>query len=422
MRELVGRTWADNHPSGVSYTMLARATYHTSPEDISPTSLSWNPWKMASLFCSAILPRDRTVDAQLPIIVNRYPSQPPSTNEFAIRLNAPNDGATTNFPAEVLTNLQALVTLPSYVNTTDENVPISLALRFAGDDSLASKLRITSFKIDLEQHERIHRTSKGFAASYPIPAEADQPPNLPLLDAHPLQSLHTLSLICGDSFNRSETSREWSVVQQDYPTTFKLRDDTSSNPSGGLVLQSDAWHKITSKLPIKSLPAEVASVSTFFDQDDYLSPGAAFRLGTSTEDDRVPILPTGKPRRVLRPSYDSPFFSVRHDVRITVTCAFTDNDASTPTNEVHVSFSLPIRFASPLAPEPPVVALGLQVDAQRLTGGTGSSYPRTHPLGTNMLPAYSQLFHANGDWRDEVNADLPAYSKEDNVLVDVSTP
>lgn len=51
-----------------------------------------------------------------------------------------------------------------------------------------------------------------------------------------------------------------------------------------------------------------------------------------------------------------------------------------------------------------------------------SPYPRTNPLGTNGLPAYSQLYHANGDWRDELYADLPAYSKdaEDRPLLDTT--
>ncbi|KAH7107648.1 hypothetical protein BKA62DRAFT_684038 [Auriculariales sp. MPI-PUGE-AT-0066] len=410
----------EDDSSGVSYSLFARATYHYVNDSAHLQPFSWLPWKLASFCASTFASRDRTAGSMVPIFVNRYPSRPAEPAEYAIKLNVSDTASDNAFPPGVLSNLEVMVSIPSYSCTTDQSVPASVSLRFAGDTDMGSRLRVSSIQLGIVQNESSRRSISAFGASYPVPAPEQQPPNHPLLDTHPLESLYALSLLC-DSVAISEASRSWSVLDPNHATIFTLDDPDAGDGSEcrGIALRDDAWHKITLNLPILSAPASSTSAETFFDDDDFISPGAAYR-GHGIGEKQSPRLPTGMARKVVRPSCDSPLFTVKHEVRVTIACTYGE-EAAAPRSQFHLSFVLPMRFALPTRPAS--TALHISRHSNQMLGlsaasfATAGSYPRTSPLSSSALPAYSQLFHANGDWRDEVYAGLPAYSQEDDGLL-----
>ncbi|KZV85527.1 hypothetical protein EXIGLDRAFT_775475 [Exidia glandulosa HHB12029] len=436
--------------SNVSYGLHCRATYSHIEDDHGNLAL-WKPWKLASLCTAALRTRNKTAHAQpTPIYINRVSTTASSFAHYSIRVNALEGTLEPNaVPAAILSNIQVLASIPTQLSTTASDVPVSLRIRSTNDPDVTARIRINSFHIDLEQHEKYQTSrSHSYAAAFPIPRSAQQPPSRPLLDPHPLETLYSLGLMCcPESADSALAYRSWSIVPADQPLLFRLheravdsedddddgedaaphsgrivQDSTSPTPQG-LILESDGWHKISVRMPLNSAPIASTCAQTFFDDDDFASAGANYYAPEpkAVAEKGLKAPESHSPRRIVRPTYDSPFFKVRHDARIVVTCSYRDSPEG-PEYQSEVKFSLPLKFVCTLPAELARAESPSTLEASGPSRSGSSTpvhpstapspYPRTHPLGTSALPAYSQLYHTNGDWRDELYADLPAYSKD----------
>lgn len=96
-----------------------------------------------------------------------------------------------------------------------------------------------------------------------------------------------------------------------------------------------------------------------------------------------------------------PLFGVRHELRVALTCTYDVPGAGARLTE-RLHFTLPlhlVHFAPTTAP-----------------ASASLSAPPTPPYApTPTLPAYSQLFDANGDRKIDYSVPLPLYTRDEGV-------
>lgn len=123
--------------------------------------------------------------------------------------------------------------------------------------------------------------------------------------------------------------------------------------------------------------------------------------------------------RALRESGHSPFFSVQHQLSLSLKCTYDLSEGENPERATrHLSFNLPIRFVR----TPPVISRGhspslsccpsllsLADTCSEPSTPTSDFLPPSLPY-TNTLPAYSQLFESNGDRKIDYSIPLPLYT------------
>lgn len=117
----------------------------------------------------------------------------------------------------------------------------------------------------------------------------------------------------------------------------------------------------------------------------------------------------GIPR--LRTTSQGPFYSVKHSMRFSVKFSYDGPDGNTLTTSA-ISYSLPLNFVR------------LRSAARTNTHSLPSQFPLEHlpladtpvlpvivpPINPPELPAYSQLFHPNGDVKRDDRIPLPLYT------------
>jgi hypothetical protein len=232
---------------------------------------------------------------------------------------------------------------------------------------------VTEFSLQIIQTEKyLHSPSAEYRARYPLPPASSQPPNKPLLRPNSISSIYDLGL----HFPSSHNTRQFSIL----PT----------NESGVYVISGDTY-----------IFAPHASDTT----------PAWFSMATS-----VPFVhqQEAKDRQwagelKLRPSTTSPLFVVRHEMRISLSCAYDVPGCETKAMDC-LEFSLPLHFVRVAPPSP----------TTRVSASPLSSAAPTRPLANNVfttsappvlsLPAYSQLFDYNGDRKIDYSVQLPPYS------------
>jgi hypothetical protein len=120
---------------------------------------------------------------------------------------------------------------------------------------------------------------------------------------------------------------------------------------------------------------------------------------------------------VLRASGTSPFFNVRHEVRVTLTCAYDVPETCKPAME-RLQFSFPLQFVH-VTPTPvshstsPPPVLRTSDSSSLISSAEPIPQARMLPCSlpyTHSLPAYSQLFDSNGDRKIDYSHPLPVYT------------
>lgn len=122
--------------------------------------------------------------------------------------------------------------------------------------------------------------------------------------------------------------------------------------------------------------------------------------------------------RRLRASEMSPLFCVSHRLSVKLTCTYdlekSEDEDGEPARATEVlQFSIPLRFARiQREPAPSFVTGSAQVvDGVRTQGPLAAAlFPKASLPYAPTLPAYSQLFDANGDRKIDYSVPLPAYS------------
>ena len=126
--------------------------------------------------------------------------------------------------------------------------------------------------------------------------------------------------------------------------------------------------------------------------------------------DRVPGM--GVPR--LRATSQGPFFSVKHLMRFNVTFSYDGADGKSPATS-SLAYSLPLDFVRlRSAARTNTHSLPSQLPLERLSLSDSPAapviVPPTNSYNVPELPAYSQLFHPNGDVKRDDCVPLPLYT------------
>lgn len=210
-----------------------------------------------------------------------------------------------------------------------------------------------------------------------VPPSLQQPPSVPLRDAHPVHTLYDVGLLGTSDPSQSKSTRSFSLLDSsnsgkcvisgdghvfvyDSPT-----DDEARSPS-------ENWYVLEVSVPLAREPYEL----------DWAGP------------------------RTRHISEDSPLFTVHHMMHIALQCAYKHPDGEILYERLH--FSLPMRHVRVHAP-----VVSSAVDSTQTLEGV-IEQKKGSPYGQS-LPAYSQLFHSNGERKIDHSIPLPLYEPPPSV-------
>jgi hypothetical protein len=352
-------------------------------------------------FCSPLRRRTRTINAlRRPITLSRFtevpsaPSSPSSTSVFPMAIfvvdaQTAQDGTEIDakvFPAEILKKLQVVASIPNAVTMDENSVPFTLRLRANElDDSQCERLRITDFTVDVEQIETytydivvyplcavlticLSRStiSRECVVRFLVPPKAQQPPSVPLRNAHPIHTLYDVGLLTSTDPSQSSTTRSFSLLDPSNSGKYVISGDGHVFVHESTSSSSENWYVLEASVPLAHEPREF----------DWAGP------------------------RARHISEDSPLFSVQHMMHIALQCAYEHPDGGVVCERLH--FSLPMRHVRVHAP-----VASPTVDCSQ-TLEVAMEHQKSAPYGQS-LPAYSQLFHSNGERKVDYSIPLPLY-------------
>jgi hypothetical protein len=214
------------------------------------------------------------------------------------------------------------------------------------------------------------RPSPSYIAQYPVPPKEMQPPILPLNDSHPINYIHPEFF----SANLTETStRSFSLISDTGTGRFLLDENN-------YIFKDDrnevvpTWYTINVTLPFDN------SGTTSFDTD-----------GTFAWTDFVG----------LRASTCEPLFNVYHELAISLSMRYDLENGGAVQEKL--SFKVPMTFAN--------VAPRTASPSANITSVGGSIVvPNGSSPSSPSLPAYSQLYHRNGERKIDYSVPLPLYT------------
>ena len=114
----------------------------------------------------------------------------------------------------------------------------------------------------------------------------------------------------------------------------------------------------------------------------------------------------------LRATSQGPLFSVEHSMHFGVTLSYGGADGTSATTFC-LSYCLPldfVRLRSAARTDTHSCNLPSQLPLERLSLSDPSALPPTNSYNVPELPAYSQLFHPNGDVKCDDGVPLPLYT------------
>lgn len=360
---------ADFEETGTRYALCATATYVHLEDD--PSSFSWLN------FCAPLCSRSRTVDApQCPVTLRRViepPTGPSGSFPLAMyvvdtqkELDDTREGPSTT-PFDVLGKIEVVACTPTAVSMGETSLPFTLRLR-AKDLTHSERecLRLTEFSVDIKQVE-VYRntTSEDYAGGFPIPSQRHQPPNEPLRSHHPVHTLCSVDAFQTAQSPRSSVGRSFSLLPENSSGRYVIGGDgrifTNTNDPGSLL----EWYILDVDIPIAIEPYAV----------DWAGPC------------------------VRRMTESSPLFSVRHTLSVSIQCAYDLPEKEPVCRRLH--FFLPLQQVCLLSPRPP--SAGYHIS------DTSSGETQLETSFAQSLPAYSQLFHQNGERKIDFSIPLPLY-------------
>ncbi|KAG6334769.1 hypothetical protein ID866_4321 [Astraeus odoratus] len=260
--------------------------------------------------------------------------------------------------------MEVVASIPAAISMDDTSVPLSLRLRGKDmTDDERESLRVTGFSVDIEQVE-VYRnaTNEDHIYRYPILPKQCQPPNQPLRDPHPIHTLYAIGAIVAPPPSKSSTGRIFSLLPKDNGGRYTIGGDNRVFASTGHPASGSECYVLDVNIPITKEP--------------YESDWAGSRMRRLTE--------------------SSPLFSVRHILRVSVQCVYQDGEGQEPVHQ-QLHFCLPLRLVHLSAISAECHPAWSSTDAQ-------DKLPYIH-----TLPAYSQLFHPNGDRKVDYSTPLPLY-------------
>ncbi|KZP21216.1 hypothetical protein FIBSPDRAFT_741119 [Athelia psychrophila] len=369
--------------TGTSYALYATAKF-ASLDDESDRS-----WSFQTL-CSLFRPKSKVVYAEhCPITLSRFmnpPSIPASESlfpmaNFALRPELECLPEEPKIPADIISKIQALMSIPEHIPADATSMPFTIRLRTSDlSEEDTKRLRLSAFSVDVQQQERyryVHSgmPSRDFSTHYPIPSLSNQPPNRALLAPHRLSTLFETGLLGERRNSCTCVTRTFSLMDDLEPMTYEIAGD-------GCVFADD--------YPARDAPTWYTVKST------------------------VPLAARSPRARQRRVSERTPLFGVSHEVRVSLMCSYDAPGMSEPLRE-RLSFTIPVQFANvtPTATHPENL-LDLSPASSRSASPLPPpmAMPKSLPYA-HSLPAYSQLFDSNGDRKIDYSIPLPLYTPED---------
>ncbi|KAG1877715.1 hypothetical protein DFJ58DRAFT_712412 [Suillus subalutaceus] len=316
-------------------------------------------WRsQCSSFCSPFGCRTHTINApRCPVTLARFaevpsaPSSSSSTSVFPMTLfivdaqsgQDDTETDTTTIPPEILKKIQVVASIPNAVTLDETSVP--LILRLQGNE------------LDGSQRERLRITD--FHSRFMVPPRTQQPPSLPLRNAHPVHTLYEVGLLMTPNPSKSTSIRSFSLFDPSNSGKYIISGDgrvfVHDPPKGNVTTPSPSenWYVLAANVPLAPEPHQLDWAGL----------------------------------RSRRISENSPLFSVCHLMHIALRCVYEQ-----PDGEVHVRVAVP--QINPSAADRTIVG------AKELQ----KSVPYSH-----SLPAYSQLFYSNGERKIDYSTPLPLY-------------
>ncbi|KAJ7775115.1 hypothetical protein B0H16DRAFT_1303920 [Mycena metata] len=336
------------------------------------------PWSFSTL-CSPFRARARSIQTRKTITLRRF-VEPPTDEPAPVGLvnylltgpKLASEGA--QIPADVVSKIQVLASVPKHLDVCDNVLPLTLRLRTKDlEDEHCKRLQLKQFAVEIIQEETFRRVTdvSVYQTQYPLPSADCQPPNKPLLRAHYMGDMYNkLGLFLNPSSNTTSTTCSGSLLSGGDSGIYYLTGDRHIFAEDA---EAASWYTLETSIPF------------------------AHELKSSLEGD-------GESK--LRPSGTSPMYGVSHSLKLTVQCEY-----EMPSGELadaDLKFTIPLTFGRVAPPLPPRDILPALYTAMRLTHGSYPLMPELLPFGAN-LPAYSQLFDSQGNRKMDATP-LPLYS------------
>jgi hypothetical protein len=219
--------------------------------------------------------------------------------------------------------------------------------------------------------------SRECVARFLVPPSSQQPPSAPLRDAHPVHTLYDVGLLGTLDSSQSNSTRSFSLLDPSNSGKYVISSDgrvfVHDSPVGDEARSaSENWYVLEVSVPLAREPREL----------DWAGP------------------------RTRHISEDSPLFTVHHMMHIALQCAYEHPDGEIVYERLQ--FSLPMRHVRVHAPVVSSAADFTQTLEGAMEQKKGSPYGQS-------LPAYSQLFHSNGERKIDHSIPLPLYEPPPSV-------
>ena len=201
---------------------------------------------------------------------------------------------------------------------------------------------------------------------------AQQPPSVPLRNAHSVHTLYDIGLLMTPNPSKSSSTRSFSLLEPSNSGRYIISGDgrifAHDSPEDDTTTRSPSenWYVLETSVPLAQEPHQL----------DWAGP------------------------RNRRISENSPLFSVRHMMHISLRCAYEHLGGEVAYERLH--FSLPMRHVQ----VPATVTPPSPHRSQTIEGAM--ELQKSAPYGQS-LPAYSQLFHSNGERKIDYSIPLPLY-------------
>ncbi|KAG2116590.1 uncharacterized protein F5147DRAFT_349945 [Suillus discolor] len=362
--------------AGTRYALYATATFIYLEDGSS---------SIFSSFCSPFGCRTHTIHApRCPVTLVRFaevPSAPSSSSStsvfpmalFIVDAQLGKDDTETAIPPEVLKKIQVVASIPTAVTLDETSVP--LILRLQGNELDASqreRLRITDFTVDVEQTETYRSTtSLDRVARFMVPPRTQQPPSLPLRNAHSVHTLYEIGLLMNPYPSKSTSTRSFSLFDPSNSGKYAISGDgrifMNDSPEGDATTRSSSenWYVLEANIPVAPEPHQLDWAGL----------------------------------RGRRISENSPLFSVSHMMHIALRCVYEQPDGEIVSERLH--FSLPMQHVQVAPPS-------IMPPAEDRTIVGEIELHKSAPY-SQSLPAYSQLFYSNGERKIDYSTPLPLY-------------
>lgn len=387
-------------------------------------------------------------------------------------------------PLDLLEAVDVVASLPEFTDIQEGSIPLGLRVRCLPEYCGGRTLRFLEFEVQVSQVEnyrfaailqtlfaRTHYCvvdrsihDRTFQQQFPMSPDSEQPPTLPLLSPNPFQFLAEdcqISPIVDEAGNRATKATRKHMLIPDGQMFYRPSGVALTGATGGVALDH-RWARMDVVVPV--LRAQQPSKQ---DTPEREEEDGKMHLTSEAHADRT------RRRALVLPKTHSPFARVTHEMKVFIKVSWDPNEDDAPedggrffdsegprVDRIHCIF--PLHFIR-IPEESRARLLSSNLASSQLSSATDIPSPRTSasaascsPLSSlfsvpaptppsiispipssphksllasmppAVLPAYTQLFHENGERReddvDQYGCWLPPYSADDGTATAKRNP